>query len=357
MDMGNYSAPRLRAVLAFSGSLALAATTLVAATPTAAASPTACRVKNLDTGVTKASLQKAHDAAKKGHRLTVRGVCAGPTTLRKSLTITGVRTTTSGKPILDGELSGTVVTVRPGVTVTLRGLTVRGGAAAGWGAGGISNSGRLVLRDVVARGNTAQYQAGGIYNGGTLVMGGSTAIVGNMAGPGDGEERSSGGGVVNRGTVVMNGASAIRGNSADDGAGVRNEGIFRMRDSSSVSSNSAAFCGGMENWSALTMQGSSSIIGNTAAGAGGVCNRGTVTMTDKSTIRANIGTTQIGGVMNQGVLEMRHSSTVRGNTSGSTGGGVWNGKEGSLVGVRCPMPGLAANVRNNMPDDCYPPVD
>jgi hypothetical protein len=54
------------------------------------------------------------------------------------------------------------------------------------------------------RGNTAQYQAGGVYNGGTLVMSGATAIVGNTAGPGDGEERSSGGGVVNQGTLVMN---------------------------------------------------------------------------------------------------------------------------------------------------------
>jgi nitrous oxidase accessory protein NosD len=116
-------------------------------------------VTSLDTGVTKASLQKAHNAAKAGQRLTLRGTCTGVTTLRKSLTISGIRTKPSGKPILDAKLNGTVVTVQPGVKVTMRGLTIRGGAMPGLG-GGINNAGTLVLRDVIVRSNTAMAGAG-----------------------------------------------------------------------------------------------------------------------------------------------------------------------------------------------------
>ena len=85
------SATRTRATLALFSALALVATVAVAS-PASAASPTACRVKNLDTGVTKASLQKAVKAAKGGHRLTVKCTCKGTTTMGKNLSITGVRT-------------------------------------------------------------------------------------------------------------------------------------------------------------------------------------------------------------------------------------------------------------------------
>jgi hypothetical protein len=202
---------RLRAALATIGGLALAATLVVAA-PAAAASPTACRVKNLDTGVTRASLQEAHDAAKKGHRLTVRGVCAGPTTIRKSLVISGIRTKSSGRPILDGKLSGSVVTVNEGVKVTMKSLTLRYGLADS--GGGIYNSGTLVLRDVVVRANTAAFWGGGgVFNdyGGIITLNGSSSIRGNIA--------QSGGGVDNPGTMVMNGSSSIRQNTATGYAG------------------------------------------------------------------------------------------------------------------------------------------
>ena len=77
----------LRRALALLVSAALSASLLVAlvGAPAAAASPTACRVKNLDTGVTKRNLQKAVRAARKGHRLTVRGTCHGTTSIGKRL--------------------------------------------------------------------------------------------------------------------------------------------------------------------------------------------------------------------------------------------------------------------------------
>jgi hypothetical protein len=290
--MSTRSGRRLRAAIATIGGLALAAT-LLAAAPAAAASPTACRVRNLDTGVTKNSLQKAHDAARAGQRLTVRGTCAGITVLRKSLTITGITTATSGKPILDAKLNGTVVTVRPGAKVTMRSLTIRSGAS-DYG-GGIRNRNRLVLRDVVVRGNTAGV-GGGVWNRGTLILDGSTSIRRNSA--------TWGGGIYNlKGTVRLDGSSSISGNTSASGGG----GVF--------------------NDETLTMRGSSRISRNTTSGDGG-------------------------GVLNLAALRMRGSSSITGNDAGSAGGGVYN--HGTLVGVRWQEPDTDDNnVWKNTPDNVH----
>jgi hypothetical protein len=297
--MPTLSGTRLRAAIATIGGLALALA-LLAAAPAAAASPTACRVRNLDTGVTKNSLQKAHDAARAGQRLTVRGTCAGITTIRKSLTIRGIRTATSGKPILDAKLNGRVVKVRPGVKVTMQRLTIRGGATPGSG-GGILNDGTLVLRHVVVRGNTAGADGGGVANGRSLTLAGSSAIRAN------GAERY-GGGVYNSlgiGILTMKDSSSIRANTADErGGGVSNHGTVRMRDSSSIAGNQAYFLGG--------------------------------------------------GIVNEGTIRMRGSSSITDNVvlqgGGPRGGGIYH-FFGTLDGVRC-TPDPDANVKDNTPDDC-----
>jgi hypothetical protein len=298
--MSTRSGRRLRAAIATIGGLALAAA-LLAAAPAAAASPTACRVKNLDTGVTKASLQRAHNAAKAGHRLTVRGTCAGITTLRKSLTITGISTATSGKPILDAKLNGRVVTVKYGVKVTMKSLTIRRGATPGSG-GGINNSGTLVLRDVVVRGNTA----------------------------------AAGGGMVNHGGLMLKGSTAIRGNTAQYQAG----GVLNAK--------------GMVT---LTMRDSSRIIRNSAGSdGGGVFNdTATLTMKDSSRISQNTAGALGGGVANLGfgLLRMRGSSSITGNDAGIGGGGVYN-EDSLLDGVRWEEPDTDDNnVWKNTPDDVY----
>jgi hypothetical protein len=321
--MSTRSGRRLRAAIATIGGLALAAT-LLAAAPAAAASPTACRVRNLDTGVTKNSLQKAHNAAKAGQRLTVRGTCVGVTTLRKSLTITGITTATSGKPILDAKLNGTVVTVMNSVKLTLKALTIRNGATP-WYGGGINNSGgtTLVLRDVIVRGNTAS-SGGGIHNMGSLTLNGSSSIRGNTAG--------NGAGVVNVwGTLTMNGSSSIRGNTAQ------------------------ATSGGVWNSEAtLRMNGSSSIQGNTAQVAGGVENgKATLVMRDSSSIKANTAANHAAGVMNSGLLRMRGSAIITLNVTPGPGGGVYN-DGGAFDGVRCEGE-PPENVYANMPDDCHSP--
>jgi hypothetical protein len=290
---------RVRAMLASVAALTLVAT-IVAAAPASAASPTACRVKNLDSGVTKPSLQKAVNAAKAGQRLTVQGTCKGTTTLGKSLAVKGVRTSTSGPPILDGKSRGTVVTVKAGVKATLTKLTIRGGGmpeeSSGPDAielegdgGGIFNAGALVLKNVVVRNSTAN-QGAGAWNQGKLTLLGSTTFRANTAHFGGGVYNYAREGTVYKGTLTMKDKSSIQGNSA-------------------VPSN---FFG---------------------PGSG----RG-------------------GGVVNDGAkLTMEGSSNIRNNTvTGGGGGGVLNYTADQAVvlsGVTC---GPAGRVRENTPDDCSP---
>jgi hypothetical protein len=263
---------------------------LVATAPVTALSPTTCRVRNLDTGTTRTSLQEAVRTATPGDRLTVRGICRGTTRIGKDLTIRGVPTTTSSKPILDGALRGTVVRVRDGVRVTLRELTVRRGVAQR--GGGILNLGTIVLRDVIVRASTAAY-GGGVYNLGTLTLNRSSSIRGNATvGPASvvdelsgacgeawqGTPDVAGGGVLNAGTLNLSGSSSISGNTTGMSAGgVYNAGVLALDDSGSISRNTAGTTGGgVYNEGTLTMAGSASISGNTATAddGGGVCNLG-----------------------------------------------------------------------------------
>ncbi len=267
--------------------------------PTSAASPTACRVRNLDTGVTKTGLQKAVRAATAGDRLTVRGTCRGRTRInRQRLTITGIRRPGSGQPTLVGNQWGSTLSVPGGKKVWLTKLTIRGGTADN-GGGGIVNIGNVVLRDVVIRDNDANY-GGGVLNLGHLRLLGSTSIRHNTAG--------TGGGVETRGPVILEGTSSISGNTtSSEGGGVHIDGA-----------------------GSLTMGGSTSISGN-------------------------IGDNYGGGVwIRHGTLTMTGESSITGNTAtdfNPRGGGLY-ADDATLVGVVC-QPEKDANVYGNVPEDCY----
>jgi hypothetical protein len=239
--MASFAAARPRAIVAFAATVALGAA-LVACSATTAASPTACVVRNVETGVAKDSLQAAANAASSGDHLRVRGTCPGTTTIRKSLTIAGIQTATSGTPTLGGYVGGDaaphwVVKVPSGISVTMRDLTIRGGS----NASGIRNQGSLALRDVIVRDNGFM-AGGGVWNwNGTLVLWGSSSIRFNEGG--------WGGGVMNEGgRLVLNDASSIVGNTAiGQGGGVFNGdgGTLVMRDASVIRGNTAGQGGGI----------------------------------------------------------------------------------------------------------------
>ena len=107
-----------RTIGAIALTLVLIAT--VAAASTVAASPTACLAVNVDTGFTAGTLRAVVKAAGPGHHLTVQGVCVGTTYITQSLTITGIRTATSGAPVLQGDGKGRVLKVQPDITSSSR---------------------------------------------------------------------------------------------------------------------------------------------------------------------------------------------------------------------------------------------
>jgi peptidoglycan/xylan/chitin deacetylase (PgdA/CDA1 family) len=155
--------------------------------------PDACRVRNQRTGAQHKRLGRAAAKARRGDRLVVTGTCAGSTTLGKDLVIVGDRISGSGRPTLDGERKGRVITVRRGAAVTLRGLLIERGRAPEGGA--IRNAGWLRLRDTAVRDSRAQVGAG-IDNRppGVLRLMGSSIVRANRA-------RVEGGGIRNLGTL------------------------------------------------------------------------------------------------------------------------------------------------------------
>jgi len=330
--------------------LALLMLLTLEASPAAAASPKACRVANTDSGRTYPRLQQAVDAAKPGASLVIPGVCHGTTVIDKDLAIRGAPSERRGKPILDGDEKTRVLTVKPKVEASLRGLVIRDGVAP-YGipnGGGITNKGRLTLRDVVLRDNDSSAFGSAVFNRGVLRTWGRTLIWGS-------EGYTSGSALYNTGHATLGGMTRI---SRNYGC-LRNLGVLVMNDSSSIDSCLMYF-GADRLWNdgSLVMNDSSSIWGT-----GGVWNRGDLTLNDASSIHGNLhkykeGPGVGGGVVNEGTLTMTGSSSIQHNEAVSFsgvgmaghGGGIYNFGGGTLTGVIC---GPGGNVYGNTPDDCY----
>jgi len=289
--------------VAWLGSVAVTTLATVVATVTALATAALattppCMVTNLSTMAvytgTGANLQIAIDAASSGVSLQIKGTCVGRfNTDGKDLALIGATSMAyPHKATLDGQRSGTVLTVAAG-TVSVRNLRIMHGSAG---------------------------SAGGIVNQGTLRMMGSTIVTLNRGGAG----------VSNEGDLTMYGHSSISGNKT---RGVINgAGTFTMNDSSAITDNNAA-------------NGQGGI-------GGGVLNESlgtTFVMNDSSSITGNQAAYEGGGIFDASDLTMNDASTISGNTAGVRGGGVYDQGTGTLNGV---VDG--GNVFSNVPDNVYP---
>ena len=134
----------------------------------------------------------------------MQGTCLGTVHVRKDLELSGVAPRPRERR-RSSALAGAVVAVKPGVTVTLRGVGNQGGGR------GILNRGNLALRDVVVLRNGADLDGAGIYNaaGGILTLYASSSIHHNTT-------TGAGGGVLNAGTLVLSDSSSIVHNVARD---------------------------------------------------------------------------------------------------------------------------------------------
>jgi hypothetical protein len=383
------------------------------AVPASAIVP-ACRVTNLSTGQvydgSGSNLQTAIDQASPGTHLRIRGVCQGSFSIAKRLRLLGWATAAFPVPTLEGDATGTVLTVG-NASVTIVDLTITNGG--GDVGGGIHNSGNLTLTgttSVTMNGGFDAPMGGGIYNAGALAMRRSSSVTDNEGGMGGGifndgildlfggssisdNFGSSGGGVSNSAHAIarLHGSSSISDNAVFfTGGGVDNEGRLVLHDRASVRDNEAALDhsegGGVYNFGIVIMNDSSSLANNLAGdggtsetfGGGGILNGGTLTMRHSASIKNNASTINSvgGGITNFATVTMRGQSVVRGNTSGADGGGIFNaegtftmlggssvrrntadgGDGGGIFNDSGALVGAVAgsNVINNVPDDIAP---
>src|SRR4029077_14086413 len=96
------------------------------------------------------SLHAKISAGTPGDTLLIRGTCTGNFTVSKNLTLQGASTAAT----LDGGGAGTTLTISSGAIVTVRALTITGGAKIGDGGGINLDVGALNLVNSLVTGNS-----------------------------------------------------------------------------------------------------------------------------------------------------------------------------------------------------------
>lgn len=183
---------------------------------------------------------------------------AGPFTISRDLTITGAGAGEDGT-ILDGQGSGSTVTINDGVTATLQGLRITGGSGNGSNdGGGIDNHGDLTLTSCTVTGNHVVDNSGGIHNGGsaTLALVDST-VTDNTAG-------DDGGGIFIDGMATLTNSLVTLNMGGGDGGGIYNvaTGQLSLTDSRVTDNTAEEDGGGIHNTGDVSFLGSSCLENN-----------------------------------------------------------------------------------------------
>ncbi len=194
----------------------------------------------------------------------------------------------------------------------------------------LSDTGGLVTINGPAAGLTVS--GGGVSRvfqveaGVTASISGAT-ITGGAMGPNGYGQFANGGGVLNDGTLTLT-DDIVSGNTGGQGGGVDNAGTLILTDDT-VSGNTSHGGGGIYN-SGMLMLDSVTIAGNSAALGGGVFNTGIATLTD-DTVSGNTSINSGGGIDNTGTMALTNV-TVAGNTSVYVdAGGIFSGYGGSSL--------------------------
>lgn len=204
--------------------------------------------------------------------------------------------------------------IHPGVTATISGLTIKGGAA-DTGAG-IENDGTLTVIDSTIAENAATTAGGGVHNrGGTL--------------------------------EIIN--STIANNASQFGGGIFNEGEWTVRivDSTVTGNTTTSQGGALHNLAGTLEIIQSTISDNSATLDGGAIYNGGTTRVENSTISNNTTAADGGGVYNAGTTIIVDAVIV-GNEAHNSGGGIANSGTGSQTSLEDSMVG--DNHSANGPD-------
>lgn len=256
---------------------------------------------NTRTGTHYTSIQSAINDAVSGDTITAEaGTYYENLIIDRSINLIG-----AGKDvtIINGQQMGSVITIIPGVTVTMTGFTITNGKAQA-GGGIFNNGGTLTIKNSTITGNkvfsdrTTIFGAG-IYNRGSLALQDSQVSGNSML-----SLDNRGSGIYNdRGSVRLQN-SQITGNTADGGM---------------------SYGGGIYNFYGSVILLNSQISGNKlhsasiySSGGAGILNEGNVTLIN-STITGNIASADYssnsfgGGIYNSGNVYADYISSINGN--------------------------------------------
>jgi hypothetical protein len=226
--------------------------------------------------------------------------------IHRNVTLAGAGNGTgAGDTILDGQGVGPVISIDAGLTVTIRGLRITGGAATTanghgvFGGGVFSNATYLEMRECTIAGNTAAVWGGGLYTSAAQINDPDVELSLFRCHVENNTAFSSGGGIAVAQTHMRVLECTVTNNvAAQDGGGIynRNEGVPQpaVIDSTLIAGNTGQIGGGIRNFGPLEIYGSQ-VISNAATGLGG-------------------------GIFNLGGTIRLFSSNVTGNTPDNCGG-------------------------------------
>jgi CSLREA domain-containing protein len=230
--------------------------------------------------------------------------------------------------IVSGQGAVRVLEVRAGASLTLAVLTIADGDAKN--AGGILNSGTLLITNSTLSGNTAEGfgSGGGIWNtvGGMLVVGNSSFSENG----GETEHVTLGAGIYNDGWARVEN-STFSDNDADHGGGINNGARGRLKvEASTFSGNTAGEGGGINNRGRLSIENSAFFGNNGTDGvAGGISNRDAITLTVANSTFSGNCAPQGGGIANGASLTVANSTFSENCADG--GGAIYNMRLGTLA--------------------------
>lgn len=324
-------------------------------------------------GCDHSSIQAAVQAAKLGDLIFVgAGTYRERLQIPTSLTLRGVDPSVT--IIEAGTLEGPLVTVEPGIGVTLQGLTIRNGRAPS--GAGIYNQGAMLIANCIVSGNhttgDVEGWGGGIFNYGGVMTIDQTVISGNRAKLGAGILNSYGSMTVGRsriegnvatlyGGAIFNGADAslrvdtidLGANEVDQasaegrGGGIYTAGFTYISRSTLRGNRTAQVGGAIFQYQDVVVLASSTVSGNSADyGGAAVYTSGGSMLVTNGTIVNNTGA--FGALFSNDTVTLRNS-LVGDNPGGSCYGPVtsegYNLDSGNKCGFRAPGDLVNVNPR------------